>query len=478
MLEEVSGYLSLALRTQLSRRICMTIADKLQYLSETKSLIKEAIRNKGVNVEDTDPFRVYADKIGMIQGGGEGGGDASSTVWAYYTGDVIEDKKVILVKSNASLPSGVAFCNGFRPYIIMDGYAYGTVGDATDSDFNVRRQIVNGIISDEDSVSVQTYGSLSKQANIVSLYLLNGTCSVETVLNAGAGSIVRQVPFVGTKKLELLPSNNNFVCETGVAEGTNGYGRFFDAIGGTVLSGFVPSLGTSCFCFEDKDQNFYWVGQYTNTQRWSRATNTTETIAGRPTFNMQATLPSGYRLFIQTKDFKYLLTSVAYVDLDIENNTFTVKEYPESIKQAIGINTVHSMQVFYDGFFSIQLSDGRTLMCKYENTMDDVEVKEIVDPIVIDGDPTIYQRQYSPDRTYWFNRPVVISGNVVAIPIAKGPAGLYKAEEPSTPYVAYTPTKERFNNTVLTGFLNGTSKDEEGRQLVEVTTVLPPEDRT
>ena len=40
-----------------------TIGDKLNYLSETKDLLKEAIRNKGVDISDTDTFRSYAEKL-------------------------------------------------------------------------------------------------------------------------------------------------------------------------------------------------------------------------------------------------------------------------------------------------------------------------------------------------------------------------------------------------------------------------------
>lgn len=43
-----------------------TITEKLNYLNETKSLIKQAIVDKGVDVSDSDTFRSYADKIDTI----------------------------------------------------------------------------------------------------------------------------------------------------------------------------------------------------------------------------------------------------------------------------------------------------------------------------------------------------------------------------------------------------------------------------
>ena len=46
------------------------INDKLDYLETTKSLIKQAIENKGVAVSDSDTFRSYATKIANIPSGG------------------------------------------------------------------------------------------------------------------------------------------------------------------------------------------------------------------------------------------------------------------------------------------------------------------------------------------------------------------------------------------------------------------------
>lgn len=44
----------------------MTIQEKLLYLTKTKSLIREAIKAKGVNITSHDTFRSYADKIAEI----------------------------------------------------------------------------------------------------------------------------------------------------------------------------------------------------------------------------------------------------------------------------------------------------------------------------------------------------------------------------------------------------------------------------
>ena len=48
-----------------------TINEKLNYLLQTKENIKQAIKEKGVEITDSDSFRSYAEKIGTIKAGGD-----------------------------------------------------------------------------------------------------------------------------------------------------------------------------------------------------------------------------------------------------------------------------------------------------------------------------------------------------------------------------------------------------------------------
>lgn len=50
-----------------------TIQDKLEYLNDTKELIKAAIEAKGISVPENTPFRGYANLVGEIVGGDFGG---------------------------------------------------------------------------------------------------------------------------------------------------------------------------------------------------------------------------------------------------------------------------------------------------------------------------------------------------------------------------------------------------------------------
>ena len=57
-----------------------TLVEKINYLKETKTAIKNAIVAKGVSVSDTDTFRSYAGKIGEIQSGSSGGGSENNAI--------------------------------------------------------------------------------------------------------------------------------------------------------------------------------------------------------------------------------------------------------------------------------------------------------------------------------------------------------------------------------------------------------------
>lgn len=74
----------------------MATSDKLNYLNETKNAIKAAISEKGVEVKETDAFRVYADKIKAIQGGDpSAGGDKIFAV--NYSGEDYQKGDKVLV---------------------------------------------------------------------------------------------------------------------------------------------------------------------------------------------------------------------------------------------------------------------------------------------------------------------------------------------------------------------------------------------
>ena len=66
-----------------------TTADKLNYLDQTKTAIKDAIITKGVSVPDNTTFREYANKIEEISGGGGGSPIDTLVEYAKQNGQLI-----------------------------------------------------------------------------------------------------------------------------------------------------------------------------------------------------------------------------------------------------------------------------------------------------------------------------------------------------------------------------------------------------
>lgn len=82
----------------------MGINNKLTYLNDTKTAIKKAIIDKGVDVLDTDTFRSYAEKIGQIEGGGSGGsgGEVIEAIVDESALPIEASKKVVVANIQAT----------------------------------------------------------------------------------------------------------------------------------------------------------------------------------------------------------------------------------------------------------------------------------------------------------------------------------------------------------------------------------------
>ncbi len=76
-----------------------TTADKLLYLQETKSAIKDAIVAKGVEVPIGTTFRDYATKIGEITSGGSSGSYSRPTEWLALPDNVDGVQKVSILNA-------------------------------------------------------------------------------------------------------------------------------------------------------------------------------------------------------------------------------------------------------------------------------------------------------------------------------------------------------------------------------------------
>jgi hypothetical protein len=205
-------------------------------------------------------------------------------------------------------------------------------------------------------------------------------------------------------------------------------------------------------------------GVYTTTPLGTISYQPNEVVAGSGGFaiGLKDSIKVGdYRLYFLLSKSRYLYFAIN--EVDETQCTFEVCEYPQSLKNVIGTRTINKVQTFYDGTFSFDLSEGTTLMCRFTDRYN-IEVLEVVEPFVIEGDSTIYHRNFTCSKMYWY---------LMGAPRLREPApyGRYDKVVASSNYLAVSPTEQRFNSTILTGFLTGESTVKDGRQLVEVKTV-------
>ena len=410
---------------------------------------------------------------------------SGDTTWVYTNEQTVAGDKVMITKVNSLVTPDDAFCNGFRPSIIMNGYAYGREGEQTNTKtLTQRRQIVNGVI---DSDNYETISMSSMGYNFYPHYCLKGESCVLQHLTSSTNFVGQNTCYFvdSTTKNSMSVTNKrsfhleNLTVGMTSSSGSTGTPYVYDY---ATKSSF--NLGSSRnftnLAWEDGTPNCFYTftgNNWTSSLIFRKntiSTKTTEDITPMPnvviTGTNQAT--TQYAIFLQTKDYKYLLHSGGYVDVTLKNNTITINDYPPIITNAIGDRAIRQMQVFYDGYFCFQLEDGVTLMCKYDNDMSDVRIDEVVEPIYVEGDDTVYLRSYSADRLYWWQFPIYRNTTYEVMPLSNNPAGAYKAKETTSDYMAFRPSKDRFNSTVLTGFTTGNTKTEDGRLMIEVKTVL------
>ena len=138
-----------------------TTADKLAYLAGTKSAIREAIIDKGVNVPDGTTFRQYASKIASIQDVGSLPAQGAKTVTptttdqiaaasgVYTTGDVKVAGDANLKAEN--IAEGVSIFGVAGTHSGGGSGGYSSIEFVNDSTFMQNQQRAAGILATDGS---------------------------------------------------------------------------------------------------------------------------------------------------------------------------------------------------------------------------------------------------------------------------------------------------------------------------------------
>lgn len=514
--------------------------EKLNKINDIRKEIKNTINEKGGELTDTTPFEEYPTAIENLKSGG------GETVMAYYNGtDVEAGKKVLLTRTNNAMATDDGFVNGYKPYLIHDGIAY--CGGGTTREMTSCMNIIDGQISNEnlgEPINMSgSYGSamysLYSAASLTTVtsigytyvhYALNASAILQTKgpRTYGTNNGVDACIFIKDRVFKLAthansssekyltPGRRLFLLENSLVWFSNTSCTFpaklidkldkksnlfysADVVG--IYDGKKPGLW-----FERKEDagEFIYVlfkynstatkwdfGKYTHETRKVATSRDTDTEIVVPYYDVSLIDKSGTHdvlskgIYVQTKDYKYLLCSDYYVQLDYrtsildEPTGIVVKDYPDVIKTAMGERTIASIQVFYDNSFALSLSDGTTLMCSYDGEISpealidndlllhNGRIVEEIAPYVLPDDENIYFRHFTVDKAYWFLS--LSTGETHCLD--KATAHPYQADKSISSYLAVKNTVGRYNSTVLTGFMTGETAEDNGLQLVEVKTV-------
>lgn len=503
----------------------MSITEAIENAQIRVNAVYDKCEEKGATLPETKNLANLPATIDTIPVGG-GSGDV---VDAYMSGDTLitptdgSDKQVLLTKVGYQATGSETFSpevrvsfiseNGYAGYTTFEAYpirpsnsrttAYDIINGSVDSStgrktytdttsFYYGYRVIpfflnNGVVFIEGNSQKDYYGLQRDNAYTVACYNYN-TLKKSRSIGSTYGLNVLETGFFSCYSTKIWKIDND-LNET-----------FYD----TNMSG-----SKTTYVIEDDESYYFYYDTATYRKTWTLAkgqvTEGALTVTDIKTDAYETALPftfvhseenSNPHILLQCKQrittdkgfMRFIVHALGYMCFDINNEDETQSVISthgwseSSLAETIGNRTIYKMQTFYDGTFSLDLSDGTTLMCEFTPSKT-VNCLEVVEPFIIDGDTTIYHRTFSERRVYWYQRPEgSATQNYVSLgadaPISSNPYGPYNATKATVDWLAVPRVQNRWNTTVVTGVIrqeeqmNDPIYDETGRRVIKVETAI------
>ena len=487
----------------------MSIADALNEVKIKISDVYTKCSEKGATLPDIQNLENLPATIDTVK---SGGGDV---VTAYVSGVTlakptlnaggttietsdVSDVDVILTKVGYQLTRSETLSPDIRLYYINEN------GWVLDSSQN-RYDIVNGVV---DASTKFDHTTSLYSVKHLPLFFKNGnvygflSTTTMTITSASTG-YMDTYSYENSKRITVWSSNMNtrtFFLDFGYATSFRGCALVLikDDLSTTGID--LSSLSSDIYSYDGG--NCYVAGLESKFWVLSRQSNGTgkliefvkngdtyiPTLLSTQAINTSAlSMPQG-SIFVASKQVistdngfvAHVLHQNGYIKFDVNTQNssesiVTFNAYPQAILDFIGSRTVYKIQTFYDGTFSLDLSDGITLICGFIGDDYEPVIQDVVEPFIIEGDTNIYHINFSERKMYW------IQANSPLAPISSNPYGLYNATKATVDWLAVPRKQNRWNTTVLTGVIRQSAQtakpkfDETNRRVIDVETAIKAE---
>lgn len=486
----------------------MSIADALNEAKIKISAVYTKCSEKGATLPEIQNLENLPATIDTVK---SGGGDVVNAYVSGVTlakptlnadGTTIEtsdvsDVDVLLTKVKYQATTSETLSPDIRLYYINEN---GWVLDNTQNRYDIVNGVVDASTQFDHTTGIYTVAHLPLFFKNGNAYGFLSTTNMR-ITNASTG-YMDTFSYETSKRITVWSSNMNtrtFFLDCGYVQSLQGCALILinDDLSttGINLNDLTSDIYSRGYCFVVGNKDRFWVLSIQSDGTTGKLIEFNEngdtyvpTLLSTQTVDTSAlSMPQG-SVFLGSKQVintdngfvAHVLHQNGYIKFDINTQNgseslVTFNAYPQRILDFIGSRTVYKLQCFYDNTFSLDLSDGTTLICGFDEINYEPVIQEVVEPFIIEGDTNIYHRNFSGRKMYW------IQANSPLAPLSSNPWGLYTATRATVDWLAVPREQNRWNTTVLTGVIRKDAQtakpvfDETGRRLVEVETTLKDE---